>query len=83
MLVVLGWLLGNAQYIILWGNESALHEQAFLALMGVIVSIVGCYVFGAAYDDNSKRKHRRPFPRSPFGDDDEPRLARPRVDPEF
>jgi hypothetical protein len=57
MQVILAWALANAQYIIIWGRDSGLHENALIALLTLIASILGTYVFGATWDDRDKRRH--------------------------
>ncbi|WP_156029587.1 hypothetical protein [Ancylobacter sp. FA202] len=61
MSIVLAWAMGNAQAIIVaaivkW-DENALLIQALIALLALIASIVGAYVFGANWDDRDKRRH--------------------------
>lgn len=49
------WLVINLEYLILFGEDSALNQQAFIAMIGLFGSVVGIYVFGATWDDHSKR----------------------------
>lgn len=57
MIVMLTWLMANAQYLIIWGKDNALHQNALVTILGAIVAIIGSYVFGATWDDREKRKH--------------------------
>lgn len=61
MLRVLLWAIANAQWIIVaafWFNsENSILSNALIALLGLIASIIGAYVFGATWDDNDKRRH--------------------------
>ena len=59
MLLTLLWLIGNAQYLIVWGADTALHQNALVTCLGAIVAIIGSYVFGAVWDDVDKRRHVR------------------------
>lgn len=63
MKLILAWMLCNAQYIIIWGEDTALLQNALVTLLGAIVAILGSYVFGAVWDDREKRK--RFFPPAP------------------
>lgn len=56
MLSVLLWAVGNAQYIIVWGDDTVLNQSALYALLALIAGIIGSYVFGAVWDDNDKRR---------------------------
>lgn len=57
MAVMLTWLVGNAQYLIIWGADNALHQNALITILGAIVAIIGSYIFGATWDDREKRRH--------------------------
>lgn len=57
MFVVIGWMMLNAQYLIIWGADNALHQNALVTLLGAIVAGLGSYVFGSNFDDADKRKH--------------------------
>jgi hypothetical protein len=46
---------GNVQYLIVWGSDTALHQQVALALIALAVSVIGSYCFAAVWDDNNKR----------------------------
>lgn len=85
MTVGLIFSMGNAEAIIVVflvrlfmpglgpANDEGILIQAFLALIGMAMSIFGCYVFGATWDDNDKRKHlasREDF--DPYGSIDMP-----------
>lgn len=63
-------------YIIWRGTDTSLYQQVAVALIGAAVAIIGSYVFGAVWDDRSKRKDlprptppHRPSPK--YTDDDE------------
>ncbi|MBG1232958.1 hypothetical protein [Aestuariivirga litoralis] len=53
--VVMVWLMGNVQFIILKGSDTVLNQQVVIAMIGAIVACFGSYVFGATWDDSSKR----------------------------
>jgi hypothetical protein len=53
---VLGWAMSSATYVIGLGHDTRLNETAFVMLIGLIISLVGSYVFGAIWDDSDKRK---------------------------
>lgn len=55
MSVALIWLAGNVQYILIKGADTAVNQQALTAMIAAFVSIICFYVFGAVWDDNSKR----------------------------
>lgn len=57
MKVILGWTMLNAQYIIIFGEDNALHQNALITLLGLVFAISGSYIFGAVWDDNDKRRH--------------------------
>ncbi len=59
MKVILVWAMANAQYIIFFGQDTGLHQNALVALLSLIFAIIGTYVFGATWDDNDKRRHLR------------------------
>lgn len=63
MLVTLLWFIANAQYLIIWGNDTGLHQNAMVTCLGAIVAIIGSYVFGAVWDDVDKRKRMADAPR--------------------
>lgn len=56
--IIIGWMMVNAQYLIIWGQDNALHQNALITLLGAIVASLGSYVFGAVFDDNDKRKRQ-------------------------
>jgi len=49
------WLAGNVQYILIMGKDTAVNEQALTTMVTAFVSIICFYVFGAVWDDKSKR----------------------------
>lgn len=57
MFYALIWLGANAQYIIVLGNDNALHQNALVTLLGAIVAILASYIFGATWDDQNKRNY--------------------------
>jgi len=59
MKVILAWAMLNIEYLIIWGSDNALHQNALVSLLGLVVAIAGSYIFGAVWDDNDKRKHAR------------------------
>lgn len=61
MITLLVWLMGNAQYLILFGQDTALHQNALVALLSAIVAIIGSYIFGATWDDREKRRNLPPM----------------------
>lgn len=67
MIIILAWAMLNAQYIIIWGNDTGLHQNALVTLLGLIVAIAGSYVFGAVWDDNDKRRWRCRHPDHDIG----------------
>lgn len=40
-------------YLIGWGDDTALHREIATALILLAASVVGSYVFGAAWDDRN------------------------------
>lgn len=57
MTVVLAWAMLNVDYILIFGKNSALNQNALFAMVTLIGSIIGAYVFGAVWDDSDKRKN--------------------------
>jgi len=55
MSAALIWMAGNVQYLVLWGEDHALHQNALITFLGAIVSILCFYIFGAVWDDKEKR----------------------------
>ncbi|MGX1098856.1 hypothetical protein [Amorphus sp. MBR-141] len=57
MALVMIWMAANVEYLVVFGDpDSALHQQALVALIGGIFATLGSYVFGAVWDDVDKRK---------------------------
>ena len=60
------WMALNVQTILVVGffkieiASSPLHQNALITMLTAIVSLIGFYVFGAIWDDNSKRSRFRP-----------------------
>lgn len=52
VIISLLFIAGNLEYIIIKGTDSALYSQLGLGLLGAGVTIIGSYVFGAAWSDN-------------------------------
>lgn len=68
MKVVLAWAMLNTQYILFWGEDNALNQNALIAFVGMVVAITGSYVFGAVWDDNDKRKWKARDPSEGEGE---------------
>lgn len=62
MLVSLIWMSVNVQYLVLWGHDNALHQNALITFLGAIVSILCFYIFGAVWDDRDKRAQLASLP---------------------
>ncbi|WLR91018.1 hypothetical protein [Shinella zoogloeoides] len=56
MKVILGWAMINVQYLIVWGDDNELNQNALISMLGLVAAISGSYIFGAVWDDNDKRK---------------------------
>lgn len=57
--IIYGTLLycaGVVLYLVVWGSDTALHQQIALALVGLAGAVIGSYVFGAVWDDHSIRR---------------------------
>lgn len=57
------WLAGNVEFLICWtiySGGSAIGVQIVMTLMTALLGIVGFYIFGATYDDHSKRRYGIP-----------------------
>ncbi|MCK1543445.1 hypothetical protein IVB12_16125 [Bradyrhizobium sp. 179] len=57
------WLAGNIEAIIAWtiyAGGNALGVQLAMALIGALVGIIMFYIFGATWDDHSKRRFGLP-----------------------
>lgn len=65
MKLILTWAICNAQYLIVFGKDTGLHMNALVALLSLIFAILGSYVFGAAWDDQDKRRHLNAVPVEP------------------
>jgi hypothetical protein len=63
---------GNVQYLIVWGSDTALHQQIALALIALAVSVIGSYCFAAVWDDNNKRGAAMAAGDTPDDDDEAP-----------
>lgn len=59
----------NMVWILLDGRDTALNQQAFLALAGSAVSIILGYTLGAVADDKFKRDAGEPTATPPPTDD--------------
>lgn len=53
---VLIYCAGAVAYLVIFGTDTALHQQIGLALIGLAATTVGSYVFGATWDDHNVRK---------------------------
>lgn len=40
-------------YLMVWGRDTAVNETIALGLVGLAISTVGSYVFGAVWDDRN------------------------------
>lgn len=60
MIVILVWMMANAQYLMIFAEPTAVVEQALVMLLGSIVAVIGSYVFGATWDDSNKRRYVAP-----------------------
>lgn len=60
MTIVLLWAMANVNYILIFGQDNAINQNALVALITLIASIIGAYVFGAVWDDADKRKNLGP-----------------------
>lgn len=58
------WMAGNIEAIIcwtIWAGGNAYGVQILMALISAIVAILMFYIFGAVWDDHSKRKFSSAF----------------------
>lgn len=55
MTIALVWMAINVEYLVIFGKDTALHQNLAITMVGAIVSIIFAYVFGAVWDDNNKR----------------------------
>lgn len=62
MSAALIWMAVNVQYLVVWGKDNALHQNALITFLGAIVSILCFYIFGAVWDDKEKRAQLREQP---------------------
>jgi hypothetical protein len=71
------WTIGfavNAQMLVIdmmWRGGSSLSVQIIMTLIAAICSIMGVYVFGATWDDQSKRRSLQGWRSRSSGEDDE------------
>lgn len=56
----LAWIAMMVMWIIFRGHDTALYRDVSVALIGAGVAIIGSYVFGAVWDDRSKRRDLPP-----------------------
>lgn len=61
-------------YIVWRGTDTSLYQQVAVALIGAAVAIIGSYVFGAVWDDKSKRSDVKTTPATSAA----PRKATPK-----
>jgi hypothetical protein len=57
------YLAANIEAIICWtiyAGGNALGVQLAMTLIGALIGLMGFYIFGATWDDNSKRRHGFP-----------------------
>lgn len=62
------WIALMVMYILYRAHDTALYRDVSVALIGAFVAIIGSYVFGAVWDDRSKRRDVRGPP--PFNRED-------------
>ena len=55
MFAALAYLAANIEYLLIFGQDTALNQNALVAMLGVAASIIASYVFGAVWDDIDKR----------------------------
>lgn len=58
------WMGGNVEALICWtiyAGGNAMGVQIILTLVGAMVGIMMFYIFGAVWDDSSKRRHGSMF----------------------
>ena len=68
------WLMANAEYIIFFGKDTVLNQNALVTMLGAIVAIITGYVFGVTWDDTSKRDYFARgdmYPNTPPSSDNE------------
>lgn len=61
-------------YIVLKGADTALYSQVALGILGLAATIIGTYVFGAAWDDRNVMRYgeQNPPPQPPTPPEDWP-----------
>ena len=55
------WLAVNVDVLLFWKGLDALTVQITAAMLASMVTLIGCYVFGAVWDDHSKRARMSPI----------------------
>ena len=55
MFLAMVYCAGNVQYLMLWGQDTALNREIATTLLWVLGAIIGAYVFGAVWDDMDRR----------------------------
>ena len=55
IVAVLTWACSLVTYLAIWGRPTSLSEAIATGLILLIGSVIGSYVFGAAWDDKNKR----------------------------
>lgn len=57
VIAALGFCAGCIVYLMIYGQaDSRLHETIAYGLFGTAISVIGSYVFGAAWDDKNVMK---------------------------
>lgn len=57
--LTLAFCFGSLTYLLLFGNDSRLHDTMAWGSYGLAGSVIGCYVFGATWHDTSLMKQPR------------------------
>jgi bacteriorhodopsin len=69
------WLGGNAEAMICWtiyAGGNAMIVQMFLTVVGAMIAILMFYIFGAVFDDHSKRRFNLPAESPDDNQEDSP-----------
>lgn len=55
-------------YLAIWAESTPLREQVVLALVGLVASVIGAYIFGATWDDKNvmRREASLSNPHTPY-----------------
>lgn len=55
MYFTLAYCFGNVEYLVFFGEDTALNRETITTLLYILVPIIGTYVFGAIWDDRNRR----------------------------